>query len=109
MDNITEKIAWTVIETEESFIFNTIRNFVKDQCQIEINKNDLISAIKLKQVCESNGYNIDEILCKANNYEQGFNDGRIEAITKLNNSLKSLLNVKDYMSNTIEKILEELK
>ena len=109
MDNITEKITCTVTETEEVFIFNTIRNFVKDQCQIEINKNDLISAIRLKQMCDSTGLDINYLLYKIMDYQHGYIAGRIEGITEVNDALQSLTDVKNYMSSTIEKILEELK
>lgn len=109
MDNITEKIKCTVTETEETFIFNTIWNFIEDEYQIQVNKEDLVSAIKLKQLCDSNGYDINEILHKVMDYNQGYLDGRIDGITQVNNLLKSLSDTKKYISSTVEKILEELK
>ena len=109
MDNITEKITCTVTETEEAFVFNTIRNFVKDQCQIEINKNDLISAIKLKQVCDSIGLDIYDLLYKVMDYKCGYIDGHIEGLTKANDTLESLINIKNYTSTIIKKLKEEIK
>lgn len=109
MFDLVNKIAYTVTETEEAFIFNTIWNFIKDERQIEISKEDLVSAIKLKQLCDSNGYDINEILHKIMDYNRGYVDGRIAAITQVNDSLKSLSDIKNYVSSTVEKILEELK
>ena len=54
------RVVMEVTETQDSFIFQTLRDFAANQYQIVVEKQELIQAIQLIQMAREYGPSIDE-------------------------------------------------
>ena len=78
------KVVMEVQETQDSFIFQTLRDFAANQYQIVIEKQELIQAIQLIRMAREYGPSIDQRWTTATEqtsalsreYRRGYQDGR---------------------------------
>ena len=81
--SITDKISMQVQETQDEFIFCTLRDFLQDQTNIVVQKDELFKAISLLRMVEEHGPGIYQCWANASaqssmlsdSYRRGFQDG----------------------------------
>lgn len=80
---LVDKISMQVQETQDEFIFSTIRDFLHDQANIVVKKDELFKAISLLRMVEEHGPGIYQCWATASvqsamlsdSYRRGFQDG----------------------------------
>ena len=94
--SITDKIAMQVQETQNEFIFSTLRDFLHDQTNIVVQKDELFKAISLLRMVEEHGPGIYQCWATASaqsamlsdSYRRGFQDGVKEEQDRIMDILK---------------------
>ena len=80
--SITDKITMQVQETQNEFIFRTLRDFLDDEANIVVQKDELFKAISLLRMVEEHGPGIYQCWATAtaqsamlsDSYRRGFQD-----------------------------------
>ena len=84
--NLVRDIAMQFTETEDAFIFQTLRDFASDNYQITVDKDELIRAIQLIRMAKEYGPSIDKRWTTATQqsqlYEHAYNRGFQDAVKK---------------------------
>lgn len=70
------KFRNTVAENQEEFIFSTISNWMYDNFQIRVNKQELIQALEIVRACRHmEGYSLRDACVNAKSHTSSYNDG----------------------------------
>jgi hypothetical protein len=70
------KFQMIVAENQEEFIFSTLSNWVHDNFQIRVNKQELIQAIEIVRACKHMGnYSLRDACVNAKSHTSFYNDG----------------------------------
>lgn len=70
------KFQMIVAENQEEFIFSTLSNWVHDNFQIRVNKQELIQAIEIVRACKHMGnYSLRDACVNAKSHTSSYNDG----------------------------------
>ena len=96
---LVDKISMQVQETQDEFIFSTIRDFLHDQANIVVKKDELFKAISLLRMVEEHGPGIYQCWATASaqssmlsdSYRRGFQDG----VKKEHDRIMSILERKE--------------
>ena len=96
--SITDKITMQVQETQDEFIFRTLINFLHEQTNIIVRKDELIKAISLFRMVEEHGPGIYQCWATAaaqssmlsDSYRLGFQDGVKKEHDRIMDVLKEL-------------------
>ena len=99
MFKTVDNIVMQVQETQDEFIFYTLRNFLHDQANIVVQKGELIKAISLLRMVEEHGPGIYQCWATASaqsamlsdSYRRGFQDG----VKKEHDRIMSILERKE--------------
>ena len=83
MFKTVDNIVLQVQETQDEFIFRTLRDFLQDQTNIVVQKDELFKAISLLRMVEEHGPGIYQCWANASaqsamlsdSYRRGFQDG----------------------------------
>ncbi len=90
VDNYTDRVIMSVVETEDAFIFSVINKFIKEHHKIEVSKEELAAAVELirKRKAGNEKYNVDilrdniratEMMMQLNNaYGRGYSDCMVD-------------------------------
>lgn len=70
------KFRMTVAENQEEFIFSTLSNWIHDNFQIRVNKQELIQAIEIVRACKHMGnYSLRDACVNTKSHTSSYNDG----------------------------------
>lgn len=70
------KFQRIVVENQEEFIFSTLSNWIHDNFQIRVNKQELIQAIEIVRACKHMGnYSLRDAYVNAKSHTSSYNDG----------------------------------
>lgn len=86
------KFQMILAENQEEFIFNTLSNWVYDNFQLRVNKQELIQALEIVRACRHmEGYSLRDACVNAKSHTSSYDDGFKAGYTQGRKSIRDLI------------------